>query len=171
MSWFILYPLPFWLLWLTFISFSLNSYYVAVELRCSTVGNASVLHFFLIYGFQSIMICIHRFSLTSLLNWCSLYKPSPAKAHTHRGRVWGITCPLSPGTSFSSRVFDGNAGTTGLAAALLDGPQLPPGPPQRPPLTRPTSYSTGEQHHLREKARSKSCLFTSITLAFVVVLS
>ncbi|XP_050708752.1 ral GTPase-activating protein subunit alpha-2-like isoform X3 [Eriocheir sinensis] len=87
-----------------------------------------------------------------------------SEATTFEAFISSVYCPVFPstfasgptrasGTSFSSRVFDGNAGTTGLAAALLDGPQLPPGPPQRPPLTRPTSYSTGEQHHLREKAR------------------
>lgn len=91
---------------------------------------------------------------------------------TFEAFISSVYCPVFPatftsgptrasGTSFSSRVFDssmggfgGGSGVSGLAAALLDDPQLPPGPPQRPPLTRPTSYSTGEQHHLREKARS-----------------
>ncbi|XP_068249956.1 ral GTPase-activating protein subunit alpha-2 isoform X1 [Palaemon carinicauda] len=95
-----------------------------------------------------------------------------SEATTFEAFISAVYCPVFPlsfssgptrssGTSFSSRVFDSNtggfgggAGVSGLAAALLDGPQLPPGPPQRPPLTRPTSYSTGEQHHLREKARS-----------------
>ncbi|XP_063845540.1 ral GTPase-activating protein subunit alpha-2-like isoform X2 [Scylla paramamosain] len=88
-----------------------------------------------------------------------------SEATTFEAFISSVYCPVFPttfasgptrasGTSFSSRVFDANSGSTGLAAALLDGPQLPPGPPQRPPLTRPTSYSTGEQHHLREKARS-----------------
>ncbi|KAK7072472.1 Ral GTPase-activating protein subunit alpha-2, partial [Halocaridina rubra] len=92
-----------------------------------------------------------------------------SEATTFEAFISAVYCPVFPpsfssgptrasGTSFSSRVFDSNvggvgAGVSGLAAALLDGPQLPPGPPQRPPLTRPTSYSTGEQHHLREKAR------------------
>ncbi|MPC07518.1 Ral GTPase-activating protein subunit alpha-2 [Portunus trituberculatus] len=89
-----------------------------------------------------------------------------SEATTFEAFISSVYCPVFPttfasgptrasGTSFSSRVFDANTGSTGLAAALLDGPQLPPGPPQRPPLTRPTSYSTGEQHHLREKARSE----------------
>ncbi|XP_071516520.1 ral GTPase-activating protein subunit alpha-2 isoform X1 [Panulirus ornatus] len=95
-----------------------------------------------------------------------------SEATTFEAFISSVYCPVFPatftsgptrasGTSFSSRVFDasvggfgGGTGVSGLAAALLDGPQLPPGPPQRPPLTRPTSYSTGEQHHLREKARS-----------------
>ncbi|KAK3890821.1 hypothetical protein Pcinc_005247 [Petrolisthes cinctipes] len=89
-----------------------------------------------------------------------------SEATTFESFISSVYCPVFPttftsgptrasGTSFSSRVFDSSlGGVSGLAAALLDGPQLPPGPPQRPPLTRPTSYSTGEQHHLREKARS-----------------
>ena len=74
------------------------------------------------------------------------------------------------GTSFCSRMFDsgsvgsaGYGGSSGLAAALLDGPAHQGGSSsshQRPPLTRPTSYSTGEQHHLREKARSRCSDFS-----------
>ncbi|XP_071516521.1 ral GTPase-activating protein subunit alpha-1 isoform X2 [Panulirus ornatus] len=103
-----------------------------------------------------------------------------SEATTFEAFISSVYCPVFPatftsgptrasGTSFSSRVFDasvggfgGGTGVSGLAAALLDGPQLPPGPPQRPPLTRPTSYSTGEQHHLREKARRVRQMLGSI---------
>lgn len=55
-------------------------------------------------------------------------------------------------------LFAASASSTpsALAAALLDRPSQSP---QRPPLTRPTSYSVGERHNMRERVRSE-CSFS-----------
>ncbi|XP_076041404.1 ral GTPase-activating protein subunit alpha-2 isoform X2 [Oratosquilla oratoria] len=89
-----------------------------------------------------------------------------SEATTYESFISSVYCPVFPqpfpagpsrasGTSFSSRMYDVGGGASGggsaLAAALLDGPATPTPHPHL--VSRPTSYSTGEQHHLREKAR------------------
>ncbi|KAB7502536.1 Ral GTPase-activating protein subunit alpha-1 [Armadillidium nasatum] len=62
-----------------------------------------------------------------------------------------VYAPVNSSISQRSTRATVSSTTPTLAAALLDRPSQSP---QRPPLTRPTSYSVGEHHNVREKVRN-----------------